>query len=481
MVLFYFTEKGQKQKKVNFLKKEHLKNKFPFVFVMTEMKRSRTSLSVSDKEIWRIAVPIMLGNLAQTVITFTDTAFLGHVGVVELSASMMAGLYYYVFTTLAMGFAVGIQIFVARRYGEGCFEQIGEVFAHGVFFVLCLGLLLFGVLFFCSGQLLPFFIASDTIRESAFEYLRYRQFGIFFVVFNYLFRSFFVGISHTRAITYSTLIMAVVNIFLDYGLIFGHFGLPQMGVGGAALASLTAEVSAFCFFWVYTFVSVPRSYALFQRHSIRLPLLGSILGVAFPSMLQRLFSFGSWFLFFVLIEKMGEMSIGVSSLVRSVYLVLIIPGFAFSATANTLTSRTIGEGNGNQVLPLLWKIAKNSFLSALPLVLLVSVLPFQITQVFTEDILLARAAIPAIYVIAVATLVSAVAMVFFEAVSGTGNTLAALVLEFGVLMLYVLYIYLTSQYLSIAWVWTAEWVYNVLMGIIAYVYLRKAKWQRKKL
>ena len=83
--------------------------------------------TVTNKEIWRIAYPIMLGNLAQTIITFTDTAFLGHLGTIELSASMMAGLYYFVFTTLAMGFAVGIQIFIARRYGEGNFSKIGVV------------------------------------------------------------------------------------------------------------------------------------------------------------------------------------------------------------------------------------------------------------------------------------------------------------------------------------------------------------------
>ena len=95
--------------------------------------------TVSNREIWRIAYPIMLGNLAQTIITFTDTAFLGHLGTIELSASMMAGLYYFVFTTLAMGFAVGIQIFIARRYGEGNFSKIGVVFQHGALFVLGIG------------------------------------------------------------------------------------------------------------------------------------------------------------------------------------------------------------------------------------------------------------------------------------------------------------------------------------------------------
>ena len=74
---------------------------------------------ITNKEIWSIAMPIMLGNLAQTIINFTDTAFLGRLGVVALGASMLAGLFYYVFTTIAMGFAIGIQIIVARRYGEG--------------------------------------------------------------------------------------------------------------------------------------------------------------------------------------------------------------------------------------------------------------------------------------------------------------------------------------------------------------------------
>ena len=106
--------------------------------------------TITNREIWRIAYPIMLGNLAQTIITFTDTAFLGHLGTIELSASMMAGLYYYVFTTLAMGFAVGIQIFIARRFGEGDLKKIGVVFQHGALFVLGLGILLFSILFFFS-------------------------------------------------------------------------------------------------------------------------------------------------------------------------------------------------------------------------------------------------------------------------------------------------------------------------------------------
>ena len=438
--------------------------------------------SITNREIWRIAYPIMLGNLAQTIITFTDTAFLGHLGTNELSASMMAGLYYYVFTTLAMGFAVGIQIFIARRYGEGDFKKIGVVFQHGALFVLGLGILLFSILFFFSHRLLHVIIESESIYASASEYLRFRQFGIMFVVFNFLFRSFYVGISSTRVITYSTLIMAVVNIFFDWALIFGHAGLPEMGIGGAALASLLAEITAFFFFWIYTYFKVPHEeYGMFRWHKWQPDLMGSILKVSFPSMIQRLFSFGTWFIFFVMIEKMGEMAIGISSVVRSTYMILIIPCFAFAATANTLTSRIIGEGKSKEVMSVLWKVVKNSVLCASVLAVVTFIMPQLVLHIYTDDMVLAQAAVPSVYVIAVATMLGAVAMVFFEAVSGTGNTSAAMALEFGVLIVYIVYVYLMSKTSSVAGVWTAECLYNLLIGTISFVYIKKADWGRKRI
>ena len=83
---------------------------------------------------------------------------------------MMAGLFYFVFTTLAMGFAVGIQIFIARRFGEGNLKQIGVIFTHGALFVLMLGILLLGILLFFSGGLMRIIIESEHICNSSIEY-----------------------------------------------------------------------------------------------------------------------------------------------------------------------------------------------------------------------------------------------------------------------------------------------------------------------
>ena len=438
---------------------------------------------ITNKEIWSIALPIMLGNLAQTIINFTDTAFLGHLGVIALGASMLAGLFYFVFTTIATGFAIGIQIIIARRYGEGNYGRIGIIFEHGSLFVLILGSILFSILYFFSDQLLYLLIDSQNIYDASIEYIKYRRYGIIFVCFNFLYRALYIGISNTKVITYSTIIMAVVNILLDYCLIFGNFGFPEMGIGGAALASFCAEVSAFIFFTVYSYITLTKKdYGMFKIHKLESELMGRILRVATPTMIQKLFSFSVWFIFFILIEKMGETATGISSIVRSVYMILITPCFAFATTTNTVVSRIIGEGHSDQVFSTVFKILKNCLLCTIPIMVLVAVFPMQIVRIYTDDINLAQLVIPSIYVICAGTIFQGIGNAYFEAVSGTGNTTAALYLEAVILVVYVLFIWaMTHLTTHVHWVWTAEILYGALLGIFCYIYMKFANWNKKRI
>ncbi len=438
---------------------------------------------ITNREIWSIALPIMLGNMAQTIISFTDTAFLGHLGVVALGASMLAGLFYYVFTTIAAGFAIGIQIIVARRFGERNYGRIGVIFEHGAFFVLILGLILFSILYFCSDHLLLWLIDSPNIYQASLDYIKFRQFGIAFVCLNFLYRALYVGISNTKVITYSTVIMAVVNIVLDYCLIFGNCGFPQMGIAGAALASFCAEVSAFVFFTVYSYITLrKREFGMFKIHKIESELMERILKVSTPTMVQKLFSFSVWFVFFVLIEKMGETATGISSITRSVYMILITPCFAFSTTTNTLVSRIIGEGNSSLIFPTVGKVLKNCMLCTIPIVVIVAIFPVQIASIYTDDLEFAKLVVPAILVICSGTIFQGIGNAYFEAVSGTGNTAAALYLESVILVIYILFIFaMTHLTTKVELVWTAELLYGALLGILCYIYMKFAKWDKNRI
>lgn len=443
--------------------------------------QNKPALSVTNKEIWQISYPIIFGNLAQTIMVFVNTVFIGHVGNIELGAVMLAGIYYLVFTALAMGFAIGVQIIIARRFGEQNYKKIGVVFEHGLLFTTILGITLWVIMHFFSDILLDLIIDSPNVYEAALQFTNYRHYGIVIVCINYLFRSLYIGLSNTKIITYTTILMAAVNIFLDYSLIFGNLGFPEMGIRGAGLSSVCAELSALLLFLFHTLKMIPfRKYALFEFGKIELPLLKSVLKLAFPTMLQRLMSFGLWFVFFAMIEHTGEMPIAVSGIVRSVYMLVTIPVFAFSATSNTLTSRLIGAGKQEEIPRTLVKIVKMSIATIIPLVVICVCAPQYIARIYTDDLILAANSASTIYVILAATLVLAPAMIYFEFISGTGHTLSALLLEACVLVLYVVYLYLSSSIwnLSIEWIWCTEVLYGTLLLVTSVSYMKIAKWRK---
>lgn len=436
-------------------------------------------LSISRREIWQITYPIIFGNLAQTIIVLVNTIFLGHVGTAELGAAMMAGLYYLVFTTITQGFAIGVQIMVARRFGEENYQKIGSIFEHGLGFTILLGGTMLGILHFCTKGILGGIIHSPDICTSALRFMDFRQWGILFVSMNFLFRSLYIGLSNTRIITYTTIAMAAVNIFFDYSLIFGHFGFPKMGVSGAGLSSVLAEITACVVFYLYTFRKLPyRKYDLFTFRKFEINLLKRILSISLPTMLQRLFSFGTWFLFFAMIEHLGEQEVAISGIVRSVFLLCTLTVFAYGSCANTLTSRLIGAKRSNEVPQTLRRILAMSLLTLLPILGLFALIPQQIASIYTDDLSLAAHSAPALYVIFITSILMAVAMIYFEFVSGTGQTMKALLLESGVLVFYVIYIYLSTEvfHFSIQFVWTADWVYSILLLVGSIWFLKRSSW-----
>lgn len=199
-------------------------------------------------------------------------------------------------------------------------------------------------------------------------------------------------------------------------------------------------------------------------------------------MIQKLFSFSVWFIFFVLIEKMGETATGISSITRSVYMILITPCFAFSTTTNTLVSRIIGEGVPDMIFPTINKVLKNCMLCTIPILLVVAIFPMQIVGIYTNDLDFAKLVIPSILVICSGTIFQGIGNAYFDAVSGTGNTSAALYLETAILVIYIFFILMMTRLTTrVELVWTAEILYGALLGILCCLYMKFAKWDKKRI
>ena len=277
--------------------------------------------------------------------------------------------------------------------------------------------------------------------------------------------------------------MATINVIFNYLLIFGKFGFPELGVGGAALASVMAEISACLIFIFYTLLKLPiKQYALFSFHKLEGWLMLTVLKTAFPTMLQKLLSFGTWYIFFMLIEHMGERPIAITIIVRSVYMLILIPVFGYGATANTLTSRLIGEQRQPEIMRTLRRIMKLSILSVLPVLLICYIFPHYVLSIYSNSSELIAASIPSLYVVGLAALSFCFGITFFEAISGTGNTTHALILESFVLIFYTFqtWLFTTVVRSDVAFVWTVEITYGILIGVVSLLYLKHSKWQQKK-
>jgi putative MATE family efflux protein len=439
--------------------------------------------SVSYKQIWQIAYPIILGSVAQNIINVTDTAFLGRVGEIALGAGAIGGIFYISGVMLVWGVGIGTQIIVARRDGEKAYREIGRTIEHSFLFLFPLSILLFIIMSLFSRDVLGSIIHSDEIYAATAEFISYRAFGIFFASINVLFRAFYVGIGRTKVITWSTLVMAAVNVVLDYGLIFGKIGLPEMGIGGAALASVIAEFTASIFFLVYTFSLVPRKkYDLFYFRKPSLEIYRRLIRISLPVMFQNFMSLASWLTFFLFVEKLGEQPLAVSNIIRSFYVVLMIPMWGFSAATSTLVSNLIGQGRGDEVWSLTLKVLRICFSMVLVIVIFGYIFPRPALTIYTNDKSLIEASMPVLYVINVAGLLLSVAFIFFSAVSGTGKTQISFFIELGVIILYLIAAFILADRLKcrISIVWTVEYLYAILLGSLSVIYIRSGKWKSSK-
>ncbi|MDR2915775.1 MAG: MATE family efflux transporter [Tannerella sp.] len=442
------------------------------------------TVTYSNKHIWNISFPIIIGLLAQNIINVTDTAFLGRVGEVELGASAMGGLYYICLFTIFFGFSTGAQIIIGRRNGEKNYNAIGPVMIQGMIFLMLLAVILFGLSFFYAGNIMRVMISSEVIWEATVTFLKWRIIGFFFDVFNVMFRAFYVGITKTKILTVNAIVMAVTNIALDYVLIFGEFGFPEMGLEGAAIASVISEFASTLFFVIYSFFTINRKkYGFTHFKSIDLKLLKQVLQISIYTMFQYFISMSTYFLFFVTIERQGQHTLAIANIVRSIYIVMFIPLNALSATSNTLVSNIIGKGKIKEVMPLIRRISRLSFIIMSACVLLLCTFPKLVLSIYTNDLSLINESVLSIYVTSVALIISSIASVFFNSVSGTGNTKSALILELGVLVLYTIYIYLAGMYfkLPVHICFTAEIIYFTGLLIGSAFYLRFADWKKKKI
>ncbi len=439
-----------------------------------------TKTDASYKAIWSLSYPIILSSLAQTILQITDTAFLGRVGEVELGASAIAGVFYFTLVMVGIGFGIGAQVLIARRAGEEQHAEIGRIFRHAAWLFLMISAVFLVIIYLMTPAFFSLIITSDEIRNAANQYILWWGWGIVFALITISFRSFYIGIASTRLITYNAFLTTAINILLDYVMIFGHYGFPEMGIAGAGLASAISETIGALYLGINTAMKTEfKPFSLFRFGKNNFGLTRQIIRLSTPATMQFLMSMGSYFIFFVFIERLSGHDLAVSNIVRSAYMVLMIPLWGFSAAANSMVSNLIGQKRQDEVMSLLKKIIFMSFSVSLTLSAFYFVFPEIVLGAITNNITLIRDSTLCLYIICFAGLIFCVSVILLNAVSGTGNTRMAMNIEFITTIIYLLYVIICVMLFrtDVEIVWLAEILYWFLIGIFSWWYLRSMKWK----
>ena len=438
----------------------------------------------SYKKIWDISWPLLVGMLAENLVGVVDTAFLGHVGELELAASAIAGAFYLVLFIVGMGFGIGTQILIGRRNGEKNYAKIGGIFENSLYFMLVFSAAMVIFSFLFSRKILGFMLNSEEILDACMRFMNIRVFTLFFSLGCVIMRSFFVGIQLTKYIGMGAFIIAGSNFVFDYLLIFGKFGFPEMGLEGAALAAVFAEAAGMLYYVIIVIRKIDLDkYKMFQFKKPQLQIASQTMNLSIFTMLQNFVSVSGWFLFFVIIEKTGEKNLATSNIIRSYYILSLAPTWAFAASASTLISNAIGAKQRRHVFPIIRRVVVFGLIASIVAFIPVLASAKGIMSLYTKDMELIEMGFKALYVIGLANILSAIAWIIFSAISATGNTKIALFLESFTLMCYVAAIYFFATNFSdrIEIIWCAEFVYHVLLGVLSVLYLRTNHWKKKEI
>ena len=426
-------------------------------------------MNYTYKQIWLINFPVMMSILMEQLINITDAIFLGHVGEVELGASALASVYYLAIYMLGFGFSLGLQVMIARRNGEERYKETGKTFFQGLFFLSGLAIFLSLTSYVLSPVILKYFIHSPEIYKAAVDYLEWRCFGLLFSFPFLAFRAFFVGITKTRILSWAAILAVLINIPCNYLFIFSF----NLGISGAAMASSLAEAGSLLILVIYVFLQMNK-----ENWGLRLvydgKLLKSLFHLSVWSMMHAFISVAPWFLFFVAIERLGEVQLAVSNIIRSISTVFFVIVNSFAATTGSLVSNLIGAGEGKSMFRLCGKILRLGYAVGFPLIIIALLLNKQVVGFYTDNPALIEFAYYPFIVMLLNYTFALPGYVFMHAVTGTGNTRIAFIFQISTIAFYLVYLYLLSySFIAILPVYLmAEYLFVILLGVQSYIYLK---------
>lgn len=441
-------------------------------------------LEISYKRILKMAIPLMASSFIQSIVMITDSAFLSRYNTIDFDAAGNAGLLYITLYVILMGMSDGTQILMARRIGEERSRELPQLFGSALFLNFIGAIVLFAIAQVLMPPLIESIVSNNEIAEGEAQFVQYRSLGLFFSVGILAINAYFLSIGKTGVVLMGSLVIAIGNIALDYFMIFGIGSLPAMGLKGAALASTFAEALGLIYL-LYAFLNNKdqKQHKIIRHLRVKKQSIFRLFKLSSPIMLQGLVALSTWTTFFIWIEQMGTHELTISQVIRSLYFLTFVPIWGFAGTTKTYVSQYVGKKDFNGVKLAQRKIQMLTILSLLLITHGMILYPSALVSLINPDPSIQQESIKILRFVFGSILIFGISSVYFQSISGTGNTRFTFIVELTAVFIYILsaYILIKVFHVSLFWVWSVEYIYFITLGLLSYSYLRFFKWQSKVL
>ncbi len=342
------------------------------------------------KDIVRIGTPLLAGNLSHYLHHVTDSAMVGRLGTAELGAMGIATLFSGIGFTFLWPVTTGVQALTSRRYGRelagsGSPEATAAVLANGLT-VAILTALASSLFFLTAPFILPLLIGSDDLFSNAMLYINTVRYSVLFLALQMAITGFLSGIKQTGAIMKATLFGNLLNILLNYLLIFGKFGFPEMGIRGAALGTVITEVVLVLYLLLvlYRKKMVSRGKIIGEK-VIHLPLMGFITKAFLPPMIQNIIALAVFLSYQSLVNIQGTVYLAVTHIAFAMFRInkTIVGGFARGSAI--LVGNELGGEDPERARQVIMGCEFLAALIGVVLLLTVMLFPGAIVSLFSTD------------------------------------------------------------------------------------------------
>lgn len=302
-----------------------------------------------DKRFYRllfsIALPIAVQNLITFMVSMVDTLMVGALGEIQLSAVSIANNLFFVLTILMFGLAGGSNIMISQYWGKGNVKTIHKILA--IMYRVCL--LIIGIFIFIAVFLPKYFMGIFTTDKAVIDfgasYLR-------IVCIGYLFYSItnctIMMLRSVKTVSISIIVYTaslVVNSILNWIFIFGNLGAPELGIRGAAIATVCARITEFSIVLVFMFI-YERKIGLKLEHLLKLDkeILKDYVGLCTPVLCNELLWAIGASMISVIVGRMGTEVVAANSINGVAHQFVTVFIFGMSNATAVIIGNTIGEG-----------------------------------------------------------------------------------------------------------------------------------------